>query len=208
MRENPGLTGSGRTDTGVHARGQVAHFDTTKNVDVYRLKASLNGLLSNKIGILSLEVADDNFHARYDAVQRQYHYYVSTEKRPLTLHQRALIRPIPNFEAMNAAARIFLGSHNFSAFCKTKSETKNRICNVQEVKWIKDTHEGDWFLKIVADRFLHGMVRAITGTLLEVGHDKRSIKDIEDIITSENRINAGPAAPAHGLVLEKVSYAK
>ena len=88
-----------------------------------------------------------------------------------------------------------------------RPETKNRICNVQEIEWIKDTYEGDWFLRIIADRFLHGMVRAITGTLLEVGHGKRSIQDIEAILTSENRIQAGPAAPAHGLVLEKVSYA-
>ncbi len=109
---------------------------------------------------------------------------------------------------MNDAAKKLLGKHNFSAFCRTKSETKNRICNVEEVKWIKEEQQGDWFLKIRADRFLHGMVRAIAGTLLEVGHHKRTVDNIDNILASENRIHAGPAAPAHGLVLEKVSYAQ
>ena len=122
---NSPIVGSGRTDAGVHARGQVAHFDTPVTIDVYRLKASLNGLLPDNIGILALEETNENFHARYDAIQRLYHYYISTEKHPLTLHQRAFIRPRPDFEVMNDAAKKLLGKHNFSAFCRTKSETKN-----------------------------------------------------------------------------------
>ena len=206
VREKINLTGSGRTDAGVHARGQVAHFDTTKPVDLYRLKASLNGLLPDGIGIIQLENADDEFHARYDARQRVYHYYVTSEKHPLTIHKRAFIRPNPDYDAMNEAASFLLGTHNFSAFCKIKSETKNRFCNVQAAKWTKESQPGDWFFKIVADRFLHGMVRAITGTLLEVGHGKRSGENIKETLLSEDRTLAGPAAPAHGLILEKVTY--
>ena len=206
LRNRVTLTGSGRTDAGVHARGQVAHFDAQQAVDAYRLKASLNCLLADDIGILDLRETTDTFHARYDAFQRRYHYYVSIEKRPLSSVQRAQIRPLPDFERMNGAAAYLLGTHNFSTFCKIKSETQNRICNVMQAKWIKETYAGDWFFQIVADRFLHGMVRAITGTLLEVGHGKRSIDSLPALIATQDRTQAGPAAPAKGLVLEEVLY--
>ncbi len=206
LRTQVSITGSGRTDAGVHARGQVAHFDASDEVNLYRLKASLNGLLPAGIGIIDIEPADSAFHARYDARKRTYHYYVTTENHPLSRHHRTLIRPAPDFERMNAAAKFLLGPHDFSVFCKTKSETKNRNCDVQEAVWVKETYQGDWFFRIVADRFLHGMVRAITGTLLEIGHGKRIPESIADLLTSQNRIHAGPAAPAHGLVLEKVTY--
>ncbi len=207
LRHTCHLTGSGRTDAGVHARGQVAHFDSEADIDLFRLKASLNGLLPDSVGILTLVEAEKEFHARYGALQRQYHYYITTEKHPLSIHQRTMIRPKPDFELMNSAAESLLGSYNFSAFCKIKSETKNRVCNVLYAKWIKETYQGDWYFKIIANRFLHGMVRAITGTLLEVGHGKRPAASIKQLLASEDRTLAGPAAPAHGLVLEKVSYA-
>ncbi|MFK7845514.1 MAG: tRNA pseudouridine(38-40) synthase TruA [Rhodothermales bacterium] len=206
LRHACSLTGSGRTDAGVHARGQVAHFDSEAEVNLFRLKASLNGLLPKSIGILSLAETHKAFHARYDAIQRHYHYYITTEKRPLSIHKRTIIRSEPDFERMNAAAESLLGSYNYSAFCKIKSETKNRVCNVLYAQWIKETYQGDWYFKIVADRFLHGMVRAITGTLLEVGRGKRPAESIKHLLASEDRTLAGPAAPAHGLVLEKVSY--
>lgn len=206
LKMKPDVTGSGRTDAGVHARGQIAHFDVETPVDPFKLKASLNGLLPDGIGILRLEETDSTFHARYDAYQRRYHYYLTSEKHPLSSRHRAFVRPAPDFNAMNDAAKHLLGSFNYSAFCKIKSETKNRICNVQEAKWIKEIYQGDWYFRIVADRFLHGMVRAITGTLLEVGHGKRSIDSIPDLLKSEDRTLAGPAAPAHGLVLEEVLY--
>ncbi len=207
LRTRVSITGSGRTDAGVHARGQVAHFDVEDELDLYRLKASLNGLLPGSVGIIELSRADKDFHARYDARERTYHYYLTTENHPLTRQYRTFVRPAPDFEKMNAAAKFLLGAHNFSVFCKTKSETKNRNCNVQEAIWTKETYRGDWFFRIVADRFLHGMVRAITGTLLEIGHGKRATESIVDLLATQNRIHAGPAAPAHGLVLEKVAYA-
>lgn len=207
LRHACNITGSGRTDAGVHARGQVAHFNSETDIDLFRLKASLNGLLPDSIGILSLEPAKNEFHARYDAIQRQYHYYITTEKHPLSIHQRTIVRPEPDFELMNTAAENLLGSYNYSAFCKIKSETKNRVCNVLYAEWIKEAYQGNWYFKIVADRFLHGMVRAITGTLLQVGRGKRPVESIKHVLASEDRTLAGPAAPAHGLVLEKVSYA-
>ena len=206
LRYRPTVVGSGRTDTGVHARGQVAHFDAPFVLDVHKLRRSLNGLLQRKISILSLEQAPRDFHARFDARQRCYHYHVSTEIHPLTNHVRYVIRPEPDYEIMNRAAQKLLGLHNFSAFCRIQSETKNRECNVQEAIWTKETYTGDWLFRIVADRFLHGMVRTIVGTLLEVGWGKRSVEDIRAIIMSQDRTQAGPAAPPHGLVLEHVSY--
>lgn len=206
LRHRPDVVGSGRTDAGVHARGQVAHFDSSEPIDPTRVKGSLNGLLPDSIGILGLEATSDTFHARYDARLRTYHYYISTEKAPLTRSHRCFVRPVPDIDAMNQAARILCTKENFSAFCRAQSETKNRVCTIQQATWLSETYEGHWVFKIKADRFLHGMVRTIVGTLLEIGRGKRSARDLQKTIDSRDRRMAGPAAPAHGLVLEKVSY--
>lgn len=206
LRHRPDVVGSGRTDAGVHARGQVAHFDLPEPIDTLRVKGSLNGLLPDSIGILSLDAAPDTFHARYDARLRTYHYYIATEKAPLSRSHRYLVKPSPDFALMNEAAQMLCIRENFSAFCRTQSETKNRVCFIQKATWLNETYEGHWVFKIEADRFLHGMVRAIVGTLLEIGRGNRSVNDLPETIASRDRRMAGPAAPALGLVLEKVSY--
>ncbi len=207
LKTRPSVVGSGRTDTGVHARGQVAHFRTDHPVDPYRLQRSLNGLLPRSIVVRSLASVDDAFHARYDARSRRYHYYVSTEPRALDRRYRCLVRPVPDFDAMNRAAKALLGEQHFGALCRTRSETENRICTLAQAEWVPETRPGDWFFVVVADRFLHGMVRAIVGTLLEIGRGKRPEDDVARVLATQDRRQAGPAAPAHGLVLEHVLYA-
>ena len=208
LREIIPVTASGRTDAGVHARGQVAHFRLTESVDTFRLHRSLNGLLPKTIVVRALETVPDDFHARYDASRRRYHYYVSTKPVAIEKHVRWHIRPKPDFILMNRAADSLLGTYDFSSFCRTKSETTNRVCTIFVARWIKENRSGDWFFEIVADRFLHGMVRTIVGTLLQIGRDKRPIDDLPRVLTKLDRREAGPAAPPYGLVLEHVDYPK
>lgn len=206
LRRPTSLIGSGRTDAGVHARGQVAHFDSEQSIDTYRIKGSLNGVLPAAIGVQDIAQTHETFHARYDARLRSYRYYVCASKSPLSRAYRHLIKPVPDFEVMNRAAKALLGEHDFSTFCRAKSETKNRICNIQRAEWINEQFPGHWVFEISANRFLHGMVRAIVGTLLEVGHGRRDPSKLKDCLAAGDRTSAGPAAPAHGLVLESVRY--
>jgi tRNA pseudouridine38-40 synthase len=113
---------------------------------------------------------------------------------------------VPDFDAMNAAARPLVGTHHFGAFCRTQSATENRVCTVHEAVWEPEARPGDWRFRVEADRFLHGMVRAFVGTLLLVGRGQLSAAEIPEIVASRDRRRAGPAAPPHGLVLERVEY--
>ncbi|CAN5585624.1 tRNA pseudouridine(38-40) synthase TruA [soil metagenome] len=206
VREPVNVVGSGRTDAGVHARGQVAHFSRARELDPYRLKASLNGLLPDSIRILGAAHAPDDFHARYGARRRLYRYHVSTEPRALDRGFRLPVFPAPDFELMNEAAQHLIGQHDFDALCIIKSETQNRVCHVQTARWLPEERPGDWYFEMAADRFLHGMVRAAVGTLLEIGRGKYPAAEIVDIIASRDRRRAGPGAPPPGLVLHEVGY--
>jgi tRNA pseudouridine38-40 synthase len=200
------VVGSGRTDAGVHARGQVAHFKTPAAIDTTRVRGSLNGLLPRTVRILGLTRVDDDFHARYDAVRRTYRYYISTEPRALDAARRWLVRPEPDFGLMNRCAILLAGEKHFGAFCRSKSETKNRVCRVEAARWVEEERPGDWYFEISANRFLYGMVRAIVGTLIEIGRGYRPADELEMILSSRDRRMAGQSAPALGLVLERVEY--
>lgn len=205
------VVGSGRTDAGVHARGQVAHVDVPggaalDDAALHRLRRSLGGLLPRDVALLDIRPAADPFHARFDAVRRTYHYRVATQERALDRRTRVVLRPAPSFEAMNAAAAAFVGRHHFGAFCRTQSETENRVCTVEVARWERETREGDWRFVVAADRFLHGMVRAMVGTLLRIGRGTLPVDAIPGILATRDRRAAGPAAPPHGLSLVRVDY--
>lgn len=200
--------GSGRTDAGVHARGQVAHFDTHEKPDPIELIKSLNGILPPEIAIIALEEAPGGFHARFDAIKRTYRYHVAVLPRALDRATRLFVRPAPDFELMNKAASLLIGEHNFSSFCITQSATTNRVCVVEEATWLAETRDGDWSFVISANRFLHGMVRAITGTLIEIGQGKRDPDTISTILAKQDRREAGHSVKARGLVLHHVEYSE
>ena len=200
------VVGSGRTDAGVHARGQVAHFVTDGPLDTRQLQQSLNGLLPQSVAIQKLAEGPDGFHARYDAVGRLYHYYLSTAPVALERGHRVHVKSPPDFAKMNEAATHVWGTHHFGAFCITKSSTVNRVCTVSRAKWVPEGKPGNWRFEIEADRFLHGMVRAVVGTLLLIGRGLKGPEDMPRILASRDRQAAGPAVPARGLVLERVSY--
>jgi len=200
------LVGAGRTDAGVHARGQVAHFVAAQAMDPFRLKRSLNGLLPDTIAVRGVEEVPNGFHARYHAVERGYYYRISTEPFTLERRFRWMVRPEPDIEKMNEAAKYLIGEQHFGSFCLTQSETQNRVCNLFRAVWIVEDIAGSYRFEVAANRFLHGMVRALVGTLVEVGQGKRKPEDLKTILQAQDRRMAGYAAPAHGLVLEYVRY--
>lgn len=206
MRTPIKITGAGRTDTGVNARMMIAHFDVEQPLpSPDGLVKALNSLVGKDIAIYSISPVHDDAHARFDATSRTYHYYVHTDKSPF-LYPLSWQAPANlNFELMNKAAEILLGIDDFTSFAKLHTDVKTNICNVTYAKW-EQISENQWMFVITADRFLRNMVRAVVGTLVDVGRGKITIQQFSDIISAKDRCAAGTSMPAHALFLWNVTY--
>jgi len=200
------VVGSGRTDAGVHATGQVAHVALQQEVDPFRLRGALNGVLPPTIVVRDLTLAPDDFHARYSARARRYEYVLTAE--PVALARRHVwhVRPAPDLALMERAAQDLVGTHDFTSFCRTQAETPSKVCTVTEATFRCESRPGLTTFSIEADRFLHGMVRSIVGTLVDIGQGRRPLHAIPNILAERDRRAASRSAPARGLTLVSVKY--
>lgn len=205
LRENTEIVGAGRTDAGVHARIMVAHFDIGHEVDCSLLAYKLNRLLPKDISVRRIIPVAENMHARFSATKRTYHYFVHTHKSPFLRFYSCELHYDLDFTLMNQAAAHLLECSDFAAFCKVHTDVKTTICHVTEAKWIDDGN-GCWHFVISADRFLRNMVRAVVGTLVDVGRHKITIEQFKAVVAGKNRSNAGESMPGNALFLEDVKY--
>ena len=206
LRQPISSQGSGRTDTGVHASHQVAHFDAELpeslplDVLLYRLRRAL----PPDIGALRLHPVPDNANARFDAERRTYDYFVVTEPDPFRRDQALLVdRPL-DVAAMNEAASYLVGQFDFTTFSKVKGAETHYVCCCYEAGW--HPAPGGWRFRIRANRFVRGMVRLVVGTLLDVGRGKLTPRQFQELLWAQRRVDAGGAAPAKGLFLSHVEY--
>ena len=213
LREEISVTGAGRTDTGVHARMMVAHFDLPSNckfdgtdgVDCEQLTYKLNRLLPQDIAVQKVEAVSDEMHARFSAKWRTYHYYIHTRKEPfLRAYSCEMHYPL-DFAKMNEAAQRLLGYEDFGAFCKSGADVKTTLCTVTKAEWIQ-TSPTTWYFEITANRFLRNMVRAVVGTLIDVGRGRLSVDEFCKVIEGKKRTEAGESMPGHALFLENIVY--
>jgi len=205
LRQPVEVVGAGRTDTGVHARMMVAHFDWEELIDGKQLAYKLNKFLPQDIAVQEVRLVDEEMHARFSATSRTYHYFIHMRKDPF---QQAYSWQVPfklDFEKMNEAAKVLLEYKDFTSFSKVNTDTKTNLCNVKEAFW-EEIAPDRWRFTITANRFLRNMVRAIVGTLVEVGRGRLSPEDVRRIIEAKDRCSAGESVPAKGLFLVDIKY--
>ena len=205
MRRPVEVVGAGRTDAGVHARLMVAHFDADDAGDLTRLADKLNRLLPPDIAVHRVRPVRSGAHARFDATYRTYKYYVTTEKSPFGRAYKCRLFHTPDFERMNQAAQTLSDYTDFTSFSKLHTDVKTNNCRIRHARW-EQLSPVEWVFTISADRFLRNMVRAVVGTLLEVGRGKLSVDGFRRIIEMKDRCKAGTSAPGHALFLVDVGY--
>ncbi len=205
LREEIQVVGAGRTDTGVHASFYVAHFDTCQSLEypeqtVYKL----NRILGKDIAVSRIYPVATDKHARFSAVSRTYQYFIDKNKNPFTCEYAWKVYPLPDIRLMNEACQVLFEYRDFTSFSKLHTDVKTNNCIIMDAHW-KDTGKQLVFT-IKADRFLRNMVRAIVGTMVEIGQGKLTLADFRRIIESRNRCNAGTSVPGHALFLCHVDY--
>ena len=204
LREPVDIVGQGRTDSGVHAEGQVAHFDFPESLDKNRILFALLGVLPKDIAVWDLEEVPDDFHARFDGKARQYRYQIITRPCPLLRNTSEMVLGGLDVDAMNDCARLIIGNHNFESFTKSDDEQPDPVCEVMksEFEW----SEPLLTYRIRANRFVRHMVRRLLGTMIKVGQGKLRVDDFADLLNNPRKDMSGHGASAKGLILEEVEY--
>lgn len=199
-------TGCGRTDTGVHASEFYAHFDTGAKVNCAQLHYRLDAMRLPGIDIMDIVAVDSQWHARFSAIEREYEYRIALRRNPFLEGQCWALHKVPDIAKMNRAARYLLGKQDFGCFSKTHTQTHTDICDLRVAEWRQEREV--LIFRIVADRFLRNMVRAIVGTLVDIGLGKLDVEALPAILASGDRSEAGMSVPAEGLFLHRVEYPK
>ncbi len=207
LRQPTAVTGAGRTDAGVNARLMVAHVDLPDGFDPREgvFLRSLNSICGRDIAIYSFAPVAADAHARFDATERSYRYFVHTVKNPFTGDLSWQAPPTLDFAAMNEAAALIIGRRDFTSFSKLHTDVKTNICDLRRAVWT-DMGEGRYYFEIAADRFLRNMVRAVVGTLVDVGRHKMAPEAILDVLERKDRCAAGTSMPAGPLFLWNIEY--
>lgn len=205
LRQEVEVIGAGRTDAGVHARLMVAHFDFERELDGAQVTDKLNRLLPPDIAVYKVCRVKQDAHARFDATYRTYKYYVTTRKDPFSRNYAWRLFNSLDFEKMNEAARTLFDYTDFTSFSKLHTDVKTNNCKIMHAEWTQ-VGETEWVFTIQADRFLRNMVRAVVGTLVEVGRGKMTIGDFKKVIENKDRCKAGSSVPGHALFLVDVGY--
>lgn len=204
LKTNLEIVGAGRTDTGVHAKQMYAHFDFESKINTSQLTNKLNSFLPKDIVIFNIIEVEEQAHARFDATKRTYEYHIHTFKDAFEYEGSWYYKNYLDVEKMNQACLILFKHTDFECFSKTNTDVRTFNCEIMEANWKQNGNK--LVFTISADRFLRNMVRAIVGTLVNVGLGKIDLYDFEKIIESKNRSKAGFSVPAHGLYLTKVEY--
>lgn len=205
LRREVEVVGAGRTDAGVHASLMVAHFDSEAPLDTALMADKLNRLLPPDISVYRLRAVKPDAHARFDATARMYRYYVTTAKRPFSRRYSCRLFRMPDFERMNEAAQALFDYTDFTSFSKLHTDVKTNHCRITHAAWTQ-VDAVTWVFTIRADRFLRNMVRAIVGTLLEVGSGKLTVEGFRRVIEQKDRCRAGTSVPGNALFLVDVAY--
>ena len=200
------IIGQGRTDSGVHAEEQVAHFDSETPLEPERITYALLGVLPKDIAVWDMQEVSPEFHARFDAVSRRYRYQVARRPLPMQRYTTALILQPLEIEAMAHCAAMIKGTHNFDSFTKPDNDNPDSRCEVILSEFRTASPMLSYYIE--ANRFVRHMVRRLVGTMLEVGKGKKTVKEFEDMIAKPSKEKNGHGAAAQGLILEKVSYEK
>lgn len=206
LRKEMEVVGAGRTDTGVHARQMAAHFDWEGDeLDCKQTVYRLNRILPRDIAVTDVHPVAADMHARFSATSRTYHYYIHTRKNPFERHYSLETHYPLDFEKMNKVAKLFLAHKDYAAFCKAGADNKTNICHVTEARWVQ-TSPTTWYFRITANRFLRNMVRAVVGTLIDVGRGRITEEQFTNILHNGTRSDAGESMPGNALFLEDVAY--